>query len=701
MADTKLPPPSGAVWIGSEHPFDLHEAYLCFRRELRLEQLPARAELCISADSRYKLWINGHFVARGPARSYPHAQSVDRLEIADYLRPGLNVLAAQVYQPGYSHFAYTHRAAAGLLAWLKCDGETMLTTDTSWRARRDRSFAEQVPRVSIYGSGVEQRDLALDEDWQSLAYDHADWAAARVVAPAGGYPWTGLEPRALPLLAEREMPIRLIETRRGLAVPNSDAHLALRQSWISAGRCRLEPDAEGWFSAALASGEALSWLFDLGRDYIGQGWAEIVGAGGQEQISISYAEKMRGGQLVISDPQTYCRVRLTDHFDLRPGDQRAETFALRGGRYLLFQLSGPAAPGLRLRFGARVAEYPLEVARELRLSDPLLAGVVALCENTLRACLLDGFVDCAWRESSQWIGDALPQALIMASMSDDLRPLRRAIEMAAQGAYPDGVLPSVPPGEIHAYTVVDYNFTWVELLKLYHDLSGYVEFVQAMWPTLVKLLERFDQDRDANGLLISQPGRRLFLDWAPLSRGEPSAVYNLHYLLALRAAAELAEACAKTEAAQLWNRRTADLRDAARAAFWHAGAWHDDLERSTRSQLAAALAVLAGATRPEEQQELLAAVAARSLDLDDTPARDKLVLASPFMHHYIFEALRRGGRSDEVVEIIRRRWGRWVEQGQPTAWENWNVDFPDGSQCHAFSAHPRYHLAEIAREREK
>jgi alpha-L-rhamnosidase len=701
MADNELLPPSGAVWIGSDDPFDLHEAYLCFRRELRLERLPMRAELWISADSRYKLWVNGRFVARGPARSYPHAQCVDQLAIAEFLRPGVNMLAAQVYQPGYSHFAYTHRAAAGLLAWLDCDGAMILTTDTSWRTRRDRSFAEQVPRVSIYGSGVEQRDLALDQDWQNLAYNDAEWAAARVVAPAAGYPWTGLELRALPLLVEREIPIRLVETRRGPAAPGHDAHLALRQSWAGAIPDALEADGQGWFGAAPAAGEALFWLFDLGRDYIGQGWAEIAGAGGQEQLCLSYAEKIRDGQLVISDPQTYCRVRLTDCFELRPGEQRAETFALRGGRYLLFQLSGPAAPGLRLRFGARVAEYPLAVARELHISDPLLAGVVSLCENTFRACLLDGFVDCAWRESSQWIGDALPQALIMASIADDLRPLRRAIEMAAQGAYPDGVLPSVPPGEIHAYTVVDYNFTWVELLKLYHDLSGDAAFLERMWPTLVNLLDRFDRDRDAAGLLISQPGRRLFLDWAPLSRGEPSAVYNLHYLLALRAAAELAQARTKTEAAKIWKGRAAELCGAARAAFRHAGAWYDDLERSTRSQLVAALAILAGATCPEEEQELLAAVAARSLDLSDTPAPDAMVLASPFMHHYIFEALRRHGRQHEVVEIIRRRWGRWVEQGEPTAWENWNVDFPDGSQCHAFSAHPRYHLAEIFREREE
>jgi len=99
----------------------------------------------------------------------------------------------------------------------------------------------------------------------------------------------------------------------------------------------------------------------------------------------------------------------------------------------------------------------------------------------------------------------------------------------------------VLPGEVHAYTVVDYNFMWVELLQLYHGLTGDRGFVASMWPTLTAMLDRFHQDVNADGLLISQPGRRLFLDWAPLSRAEPSAVYNLHYLLALRTAIAFSE----------------------------------------------------------------------------------------------------------------------------------------------------------------
>jgi hypothetical protein len=29
-----------------------------------------------------------------------------------------------------------------------------------------------------------------------------------------------------------------------------------------------------------------------------------------------------------------------------------------------------------------------------------------------------------------------------------------------------------------------------------------------------------------------------------------------------------------------------------------------------------------------------------------------------------------------------------VEEGRPNTPENWSIDFPDGSACHGFSAHP-------------
>ncbi len=685
-----------ALWIGSDHAFDLHEVYLCFRSPVFDRPQAADIELFITADSRYKLWINGEYVTRGPARCWPNHQAVDRIDIAPLLRDTGNVIAVQVYQPGYSHFSYVHRGAAGILAWLVADDNPFLITDAEWRTRRDQSYRSLVDRVSIYGSGVEERDLHRAEAWQQPAYDDGYWARSLIVSPSTGGFWTGLHERAVPTPAERDHDMRLVEMRRGPTDAQRDIHQRLKTGWYASSREAQIVNADFWIILNLSANESAYLLYDLGRNYTCQGWVEVEGASGEEELLVSYAEKFRDGDLVISDPQTYCRVRLTDRFRLRPGNQTAQGFTMRGGRYLLVQVVGPTGHRLRFRPHVTVAEYPLEVTRPLECTDPVLNDVVSICETTLRACMQETFVDCCWRESSQWLGDTLPQALLLASMNDDVRPLRQALVMAAQGAYPDGVLPSILPGEVHAYAVVDYNFSWVEMLRVYWDLTGDRDFLLSLWSTLDRLLDRFHADLSDDGLIRSQPGRRLFLDWAPLSRSEPSALYNFRYLLALQIASSLADTLGiESKVAVEWRKRATGLATALRAHFLVDGAWYDDLERTTFSQHCAAFALLTGCADIDTLPALLDALATRSLDPDDDPAPGKMVLASPFMHHYIFEALRKHGREQAVLDIIRLRWGRWVEDGSPTTWENWNVDFPDGSICHAFSAHPRYRLAQI------
>src|SRR6185503_1202037 len=101
-------------------------------------------------------------------------------------------------------------------------------------------------------------------------YDDSTWAAARLVAPVGGYPWTELRLRSLPLLVEREVPLTLIETRRSTSSPlgllvSADAHLALREGWFAA---TPQPDSaqdSGWFRVSAGVDEAVYWLFDLER----------------------------------------------------------------------------------------------------------------------------------------------------------------------------------------------------------------------------------------------------------------------------------------------------------------------------------------------------------------------------------------------------------------------------------------------------
>lgn len=484
----------GAVWIGSSHPFDLHEAYLCFRSpsDWYLDSLPKETELLITADSRYRLWVNGHAVARGPARCYPHAQSVDILDIAPYLQVGPNLLAIQVYQPGYSHFAYVHRANAGLLAVLDCCGWDEFVTSTAWRVRRDRSYNDRVPRMSIYQAGVEDRDLSLADDWTRPGYDDSSWPTARMVARVGDMPWTGLVERVLPLVVEREVPMKQLRARRGPypAAQVCDPHQALRESWAAGAeipqrieetesekRSASDADDEGWRAVSLASGEACTWVFDLGRGYTCLGQVEIQGAQGGEHLVISYSEKLQGDEPYLSDPETYCRVRMTDRYRLAAGNQHIEPFWMRGGRILLFQVVGPTGPTFRVRFGARAAEYPLEVTRPLSSDDPLLAGIIRLCENTLRSCLHETFVDNPWRENAQWIGDPTVNALVMSAISDDTRPWDWWIEEyknrdypLAVGGYPCGFFGTL----VHLIGYQNVFYKYYDEPDLLKDILGHL-----------------------------------------------------------------------------------------------------------------------------------------------------------------------------------------------------------------------------------
>ena len=270
-----------AYWIGSAHPFDLHEAYINFRRVFELNEF-SNVQFAVAADSRYKLWVNGKFVARGPERSFPQNMSADTLALTPFVQRGKNIIAIQIYSPGYSHFSYVHRGAHGLLAELRADGQTLFVTDQTWRAKRDASFDEIVPRVSIYGSGVEVRDMARDENWRGLDYDDAQWETPRIVAVQNATPWENVSPRVTPLLVERAQNMMLLETRAGAAVTHRDTHLALREGWTRAARTAFSQNNAEWFTPRVGENETVYWLYDLGCDYIAQGWAEIENARGGE-----------------------------------------------------------------------------------------------------------------------------------------------------------------------------------------------------------------------------------------------------------------------------------------------------------------------------------------------------------------------------------------------------------------------------------
>src|SRR5690606_1266371 len=71
-----------------------------FRKVFDLDSKPSKFVVHVSADNRYKLYINGELVSLGPARADVYNWPFETVDIAPYIKKGKNVLAAVVWNYG-------------------------------------------------------------------------------------------------------------------------------------------------------------------------------------------------------------------------------------------------------------------------------------------------------------------------------------------------------------------------------------------------------------------------------------------------------------------------------------------------------------------------------------------------------------------------------------------------------------------------
>ncbi len=194
-----------ANWIWCSGEASPRNFYLYCRKSFELSQIPKSCPVQVTADSRYILYINGHFAGRGPVRCDPRNQFVDTWDIAPYLKKGRNVIAALVHHYGEGTFAYIHKRGGFLLAGsIRTKGGTVkLGTDATWRVCPSRAWRTGMSRMSIQIGYPEDHDAQLaPQGWNLPDYDDSAWEKATVVAPAGQGPWAPLVPRDIPPLME-------------------------------------------------------------------------------------------------------------------------------------------------------------------------------------------------------------------------------------------------------------------------------------------------------------------------------------------------------------------------------------------------------------------------------------------------------------------------------------------------------------------
>ena len=212
---TTLSPTCHWIWCpGEAQPKNF---YLHVRRAFVCPDPVRHAEIAVTADSRYHLFVNGVRVAAGPARSDRRWQCLDQWDITPYLRPGRNVVAALVHHYGEWTFAYM-LGRGGFLADISvsyADGRSeQIGTDASWRVCPAEAWERRLPRMSIQLGFAEVFDARKEfEGWTSTPFDDSSWQHAVVLGPPGMEPWPQFEPRDIPAMTELPLqPIRVVDT---------------------------------------------------------------------------------------------------------------------------------------------------------------------------------------------------------------------------------------------------------------------------------------------------------------------------------------------------------------------------------------------------------------------------------------------------------------------------------------------------------
>ncbi len=169
-----------------------------FRREIKLDNVTS-GRIAITADTYYRLKINGQWLNDGPGRSYPEHYQFDVLDLGGVLRNGNNLLEVTVRYFGCGTFHQIPQRA-GFLAELcvdKVDGSAeSIVTDDSWLAAIVPQWVVNTPKAMIQQAPFEFFDASNEQK--------LEFSPAEIICPAGEGPWQNLNPRDCRLLTRRE-----------------------------------------------------------------------------------------------------------------------------------------------------------------------------------------------------------------------------------------------------------------------------------------------------------------------------------------------------------------------------------------------------------------------------------------------------------------------------------------------------------------
>ena len=673
------------------------------RRTFDLPSKPERFVVHVSADNRYRLYVNGEEVSNGPQRWDVMHWRYETVDIAPKLRAGRNVVAALVWNWGAAHPVAQHSLRTGFLLQGDGEREQAINSGGGWKLRVDsgykflplspgdiRGYYAASPSESVDGT-------RYPWGWEKADFDDSAWLSisAPAAGPGGrggggrgggaGSPIVGrlalrdgpgvgegswlLMPRSIPPMEETLQ--RFASVRRTDGVSGADALI------------------RGNADIVIPAKTKASILLDQSRTTNAYPVLETSGGAGST-ITLTYAEALidANGQKGNRNAIEGRTVRgLHDSFKPDGGQHRRfQTLYWRSYRYVQVDVETADEPVRLHDVHGIFTAYPFKERGKFSSDLPWLRDVWAMNWNGARLGAHETYMDTPYYEQLQYVGDTRIQALISLYVGGDDRLMRTALEQFDASRISEGITTSRYPSEL-TQLIPPFALIYVAMVHDYHMHRNDPAFVRERLAGIRGILDWYGRRVDSTGMLGAMPYWN-YVDWSrPWGRGVPpraneghSGTVSLLYAYALQHAAQLEEDVGVPGMGRAYRLRADSVIRATRTRTWDANRklFRDSPESPAFSQHTNVLALLTNSVPAPERRALLERV------LSDTT----LAPATYYFGFYVFEALRVAGLVDRYIELLAP-WRGMLALGLTSTPEQ---PEPTRSDTHAWAAHPNYGL---------
>ena len=179
-----------AKWIWADGEVKRNR-YLRFIRDF--DYTGGSAALCVTANFKYYMYLNGEYVGRGPARAYPFNYKCDEYNIEPYLKRGINRLSFIAQHTGEANMHSVPGLNPGLLVAAHSNGRLLFASDESFLTADYPALETNVPKVSMQLPYFEEQfDMRKEDDWKVCGELNGFLPAAVLAgASSNGYNITG------------------------------------------------------------------------------------------------------------------------------------------------------------------------------------------------------------------------------------------------------------------------------------------------------------------------------------------------------------------------------------------------------------------------------------------------------------------------------------------------------------------------------